>query len=462
MRKKSEKWQNALDEIWYLNRAHVGSEISLGYKKLKKFYKDINIFGYKTGSEVNGWKVSPGWDVKKAFLKEVSGKIIADWSKNKLSLWTYSPKFKGTIKKNDLLKKLFFDKKRPNRTLFHFRNQYNFWKYEWGFSLPYNKVKKLKDKNYVVDIDTKFFKSKLEMAEQVHKGSKKESILFVGHFDHPQMCLDGLVGCLAGHEAIESLKKTKTRYTYRMLSTVEIIGSVFYAKYKAKKNFVKQAAFLASSGAPKDLHYQHSFSKNNLIDVVSKHCIKYFDNNFKTSEFRKGPLGNDEVAFDVGGVNIPCGSIMRAPFETYHTDLDIPTGVSSKHFKETVELIKEIIFTIDNNCFIKRNFSGLPRLSSKKNNLYLSPSRVSGVNQKFDDEIYNKLFVNIHPKMKKYLLDNSNRFNHLMNSIPNMSNGDKTILDIAEFVGLPFRFVNNYLNLWEKKGLIKKNWKNLF
>lgn len=99
MKKKSEKWQNALNEIWHLNRAHVGSEISLGYKKLKKFYKDLNIFGYKTGSEVNGWKVSPGWDVKKAYLKEVSGKIIADWSKNKLSLWTYSPKFKGTIKK---------------------------------------------------------------------------------------------------------------------------------------------------------------------------------------------------------------------------------------------------------------------------------------------------------------------------------------------------------------------------
>ncbi len=122
-------------------------------------------------------------------------------------------------KKKDLLKKLFFDKKRPKRTLFHFRDQYNFWKYEWGFSLPFNKVKKLKDKNYVVDIDTKFFESKLEMAEQIHKGSKKESILFVGHFDHPQMCLDGLVGCLAGHEAIESLKKVVKNLYYFLNNT---------------------------------------------------------------------------------------------------------------------------------------------------------------------------------------------------------------------------------------------------
>ena len=48
---------------------------------------------------------------------------------------------------------------------------------------------------YDVDIKTSFFKGKLEMAEQVHKGSNRDSLLLVGHFDHPQMCLDGLVGC---------------------------------------------------------------------------------------------------------------------------------------------------------------------------------------------------------------------------------------------------------------------------
>ena len=454
---RKERWKQALLDIWKFNRAHVGTEISLGYKKLKSYYKDINISGYKTGLKVNGWEVSPGWDVKKAILKSLNGKVIADWSKNKLSLWTYSPKFKGIVKKEDLLKRLFFDKKRPDRTLFHFRNQYNFWKSKWGFSLPYKIVKKLKDKKYSVDIDTKFFNSKLEMAEQVHKGRNKKSILFVGHFDHPQMCLDGLVGCLAGHEAIESLKNTKTKYTYRMLSTVEIIGSVFYAKYKSKKNYIKQAIFLATSGAPKNLHYQHSFSKNSLVDVVSKHCIKYIDKKFSTSDFRRGPLGNDEVAFDVGGINIPCGSIMRAPFESYHTELDTPKGVSKKHFKETVDLVKEIIFTIDNNCLIKRKFSGLPRLSSKRNNLYLSPIRLSGVNQNFDDKIYSLLFKNISPKVQSYLISNSFKFNYLMNTIPNMSNGDRSILDIAEFVGLPFRFVYNYINLWEKYGLIKKS-----
>ena len=86
-----------------------------------------------------------------------------------------------------------------------------------------------------MDIRTSFSKGKLEMAEDVHFGKNDDSFLFVGHFDHPQMCLDGLIGCLAGHELLHRLKKQKTKLTYRMLSTVEIIGSVFYAKLSCKK-----------------------------------------------------------------------------------------------------------------------------------------------------------------------------------------------------------------------------------
>ena len=40
---RKERWKQALLDIWKLNRAHVGTEISLGYKKLKSYYKDINI-----------------------------------------------------------------------------------------------------------------------------------------------------------------------------------------------------------------------------------------------------------------------------------------------------------------------------------------------------------------------------------------------------------------------------------
>tara|TARA_B100000029_G_scaffold484866_1_gene537544 strand:- start:2869 stop:4281 length:1413 start_codon:yes stop_codon:yes gene_type:complete len=458
--KKSYSWKKALNEIWKLNRVHVSSEMSFGYRLLKKYYKGLKIFGYKTGQICSGWVIPPSWDVKKAILKDPSGKKLADWKKNKLSLWTYSPSFKGKVEKKQLLKKIVSNPKKPNVTIFHFRNQYNFWKADWGFSLPHKVCKRLKNGKYDVDIETSSGNGKLEMVEQEHKGKFKDSLLFVGHFDHPQMCLDGLVGCLAGHEVISRLKNMKTNLTYRMLSTVEIIGSVFYAKYHAKKKKVRQALFVATPGAPKNLHYQFSFSKNNAIDRVSVHAIKYLEDNFKTHSFRKGPLRNDESAFDVGGVHIPCGSIMRAPHETYHTDEDTPGGVSSAKFENTILVLQEIIYILEKNSILKRKFFGLPRLSSKKNNLYLSSPNISGVIKKY--KIDDQLVKGMPKKMIKYLYKNQQKLNDLMNALPNMCEGNYTVLDVAEFVGLPFRLVNNYVDMWVNKNLIKKVWAHPF
>ena len=49
-----------------------------------------------------------------------------------------------------------------------------------------------------------------------------------------------------------------------------------------------------------------------------------------------------------------------------------------------------------------------------------------------------------------------------MNCMTNMCEGNKTILDVAVHADLPFRLVENYVNLWIKKKLLKKVWKHPF
>ena len=44
------------------------------------------------------------------------------------------------------------------------------------------------------------------------------------------------------------------------------------------------------------------------------HVLKNLNIKFKTYDFRKGVIGNDEIAYDVGGTNIPCGALARSPF----------------------------------------------------------------------------------------------------------------------------------------------------
>jgi aminopeptidase-like protein len=155
----------------------------------------------------------------------------------------------------------------------------------------------------------------MEMAEQIHSGRNSDSLLFVGHFDHPDMCLDGLAGCLAGHEAVARLSERRTQLTYRMLSTVEIIGSAFYAERELPSRSVRQALFVATAGACAPLCYQESFTGQASTDRVVRHVLRHSAPDAMIYPFREGPLGNDEIAYDVAGVNVPAGSLMRAPFE---------------------------------------------------------------------------------------------------------------------------------------------------
>ena len=109
---------------------------------------------------------------------------------------------------------------------------------------------------------------------------------------------------------------------------------------------------------------------------------------------------------------------------------------------------------------MKRKFVGLPRLSSNKYNLYLSPQNVSGVKQNL--KIDNRLIKEMPKKAIEYLYKNQNKLNDLMNALPNMCEGKHTTLDVAEFVGLPFRLVNNYVDMWVEKNLLKKIWTHPF
>ena len=211
----------------------------------------------------------------------------------------------------------------------------------------------------------------MEMVEQVHRGTSANSILLVGHFDHPYMCNDGLVGCLAGHEVLRRLGTRKTHFTYRMLSTIEIVGSVFYAKHLAAKHHIREGLFVATAGADAPLLYQMSSSENSQIDRILKHLGPYFSESVAFASFRQGGLGNDETAFDVHGVDIPCSSLQRDPFDQYHTDLDTPEHVSVANFESQVDLILKVIDVLEANQLLIPKFSGLPCLSRPEIDLYL-------------------------------------------------------------------------------------------
>ncbi|MHA1598173.1 MAG: DUF4910 domain-containing protein [Alphaproteobacteria bacterium] len=453
------RWRTALDKLWTMNRVHCGPDMSAAYRDLATIYDHTEVFGFPSGDTCGSWTAPQSWTVEHATLTAPDGSVVADFSVHPLHLYTFSPPFKGTVSRAELDEHLFSMPGKPDRIPFHFRNQYRHWQTEWGFCISQNARDALPDGDYTVDIATGFQPGMMEMAEQVHPGELADSLLLVGHFDHPHMCNDGLVGCLAGHEAISRLAGRKTHLTYRMLSTVEIIGSVFYAAHMAGANTVRQAMFVASSGADAPLAYQKTFAGDSVIDRVMAHVLDSTPGSASFYDFRKGPLGNDETAFDVGGVGIPCGSIMRAPFDVYHTDIDTPDNVHDDKFEQKVELIGRAINVLEGNATLKRKFSGLPCLSSPDLDLYLSPGRMSQVAEEVSTV---GVADTLTPELAAIVRERSGGLNYLMNILPLMCEGDMTTLDVAEKSGLPFEFVDAYTDKWVEKGLLKKTWINPF
>ena len=453
------RWRGALEELWAMNRVHCGPDTSAAYRKLAGIYDNTQVFGFPSGDKSGSWTAPRAWHVGHGRLIGPDGAVIADWHKNPLHLFSFSPPFSGTVGREELDAHLFSIPTKPDRIPFHFRNQYRHWEPEWGFCISQNIRDALPDGDYTVEIDTRFEPGMMEMAEQVHQGKSPDSLLLVGHFDHPHMCNDGLVGCLAGHEAITRLAGRQTNLTYRMLSTIEIIGSAFYAEHFVAANNIRQALFVGSSGADAALAYQKSFSGNAAIDRVMAHVLDTTQESSSKHEFRLGPLGNDETAFDVGGVGVPCGSIMRAPFDVYHTDVDTPENVHDDKFEQKVTLIGRVINVLEKNAVLKRKFSGLPCLSSPELDLYLSPARMSHVKQVVSA---GDVMAALPPELAAIVDERSGQLNYMMNVLPHMCEGEQTVLDVAEKTNLPFELIDAYTDQWVEKGLLEKTWVNSF
>lgn len=455
------RWKSAVHRLGPRNRVHVSADMSACYGELADIYPGTRILGVPSGERSGSWTAPPAWEVESARLVAPDGSVVADWDVQPLSLFTYSPPFRGTIDRATLDQHLFSIPSRPDRTPFHFRNQYRHWAPVWGFCLPHAVREALPDGDYQVDIRTRFEPGRMEMAEQVLPGEHGDSVLLVGHFDHPFMVLDGLIGCIAGHEIVSRLAAAPRKLTYRMLSTVEIIGSAFYAERWAGEAQVREALFVATSGAEAPICYQASFSGGSAIDRAMRHVLSTAYPKADIDPFRRGKLGNDETAFDVVGVGIPCGSIMRAPFGEYHTDSDNEGAVVEARMEEMIALVLRVIGVLEKNAVLAPLFAGLPCLSAPELDLYISGAMMSQTRQEMSEAT--RRFVNaLADTPRQETLARADSLSWLMNVLPAMLAGTVTTLDVAEKVGLPFEAVDAYTDLWVEKGLLAKRWQHPF
>ena len=142
-------YYNLIPKLANIDRNHNSKETWKAFKILSNFYKGSRLIKFKNPNEINKWKMIPFWQCEKAELRDFKNNLIASKKNNNLSVYSFSPSVNKTVSFKELSKHITTDKKRPNATVFHFRNQYRHWKPEWGFSIPFNKFKKLNKKKTI-------------------------------------------------------------------------------------------------------------------------------------------------------------------------------------------------------------------------------------------------------------------------------------------------------------------------
>jgi len=417
---------------FYKNRMAPASN---GVEKTNKTLREelpFKVHKFKTGSEYNGWIIPKKWEAKKAIIKK-NGKIIYDGMKSPLGVVGYSKSFKGRIKLKELKKHLFYTKKFPNELVYHCDYFYKPWKVDWGFSIPYNLFRKLKEGEYEVELITDYKRGEMQVLDFFIPGKSKETILLNAHNCHAGQADDGPSGIVVGIELMKYLMKRENYYSYRLIIAPEHLGTIFYLKNCKKWKDFKYCIFLEMLGNKSKFALQESFNGDTELDRAFYHVLKHKYKNFRADKFRK-IVGNDETVWESAGYEIPTVSISRSGYTQYHTTLDNEEIISPKKLKESFELLTYVINVLENNYRMKRQFKGLIALSNPKYNLYIDQADPS-----------------IRPKIPK----EQENWNYLMDCMPRYFDMNKTILDISEKHGIFHLDLLKYLMGFEKKGLIR-------
>lgn len=396
---------------------------------------DFETVSFDSGTEKNGWMIPNSWHYTKGEIRK-DGKLIYDGRAHPLGVVGYSPSVHKTVSRDELRAHLSYSNDWENDLVFHCTHFFRPLEREWGFCVPKTLFDTLEEGDYEVVIEAVEQPGKLRALEFTLPGESDETVFFHAHSCHPGQANDDLSGVAAGIELFKRLKERKDRkYTYTLLISPELFGSFFWLdalpKERAKK--LRYGVMLKSVGNDAPLKLQLSYPGDTPIDLAGRNALRSVQGEFFEGPFRR-VYGNDETIFEAPGYAIPTISLTRYPFPEYHTSRDTPDIIPEERLEETVEVLEQLCFALDNNVRLTRHFEGLLGLSHPKYDLYQrywNPAERGGPDR-----------------------GSQHQWHYLMIDMFRDLEGQVGILEIAERYQLPFAEVYAYFRKFRDTGAI--------
>jgi len=364
-----------------------------------------------TGTPVFDWTVPKEWNIRGAYIQNPAGNRILDFQNHNLHVLNYSVPVQATMPLSELKAHIHTLPEHPSwipyRTSYYQEN--------WGFCMAYSQLQALEDGDYRVCIDAALESGNLTYGECYLPGQSTDEVLISCHACHPSLANDNLSGLSVATFLAQFLSGRDLRYSYRFLFIPGTIGAITWlARNREGASRVRHGLVLTCIGDSGGFHYKKSRRGTAEIDRAMAHVLGHQNEAYEIMEF--SPYGYDERQYCSPGFNLPVGCLMRSvwgSFPQYHTSADNLDFIRPEALAASLRVCTAVVDLLEGN----RKYHNLqpycePQLGRR--NLYRSTG-----GDAIALEINARLWV------------------------LNLSDGEHSLLDIAERSGLPFRAIRD-------------------
>lgn len=383
----------------------------------------LNIREVASGTQVFDWVVPKEWNIRDAYIKNKRGERVVDFQQHNLHVVSYSLPVHKTLPLAEVKPHIYSLPQQPEwipyKTTYYNEN--------WGFCMAHNEFAELIDEEYEVCIDSTLADGSLTYGEWLIQGDTDEEVVLFSHLCHPSLCNDNLSGIAVVIFLAKYLQQRTNRYSYRVIFAPGTIGSITWlSENQNHLDRIKHGLVIALVGDRGAFTYKKSRRGDTEIDRVANHVLRAHSASASIVDFT--PYGYDERQFCSPGINLPVGRLTRTPngcYPEYHTSADDLDFVTPQSLAESLALCLQIIDVLEwNRRFLNTNPMCEPQLG--KRGLYRN---TGGAN------IEQREFA-------------------LLWAL-NLSDGENSVLDIAERSGIAFDVIHAAACDLERCGLLK-------
>jgi aminopeptidase-like protein len=412
-------------ELYPICRSITGDGVRRTLEIVDREVGGLEVSEVPTGTRVLDWTVPREWNVRDAWVADAAGRRVVDFQASNLHLLGYSVPVRATMPLAELRQHLFTLPDHPDWV--PWRTSY--YAERWGFCASQRLVDSLPDGDYEVCVDTTLADGHLTYGEHLVEGRTDEEVLVSCHVCHPSLANDNLSGIAVATGLARRLAGSRPRYSYRFLFAPGTIGSITWlARNEDRVGRIRHGLVLACVGDPGGFTYKRSRRGDADIDRAVAHVLGRSGRPHRVVDFT--PYGYDERQYCSPGFDLPVGCLSRTPYAAYpeyHTSADDLDLVGPAQLQESLEVCREVVQVLEaNRRYVNLSPKGEPQLGRR--GLY---GQIGGRSDAEERQM-------------------------AMLWVLNLSDGDHSLLDVAERSGLPFALVADVAGPLEEAGLLSR------